>query len=128
MGEGRLLSIGWTAPPLGFVKLNTDGSHCQYRGCIGGGGLLRGHCGSWLGGFTSHASLGSPWLAVLLEIKDLMERSWCIRVTWIHREANYPTDWLARQGASSMDHGLRELVNSSPELDLLLLKDRLAVP
>ncbi|XP_057444909.1 uncharacterized protein LOC130737162 [Lotus japonicus] len=65
---------------------------------------------------------------VFLEINELMERSWCIRVAWIHREANFPADWRAGQGAASVDQGLTELINSRPELDLLLLKDRLAVP
>ncbi|PNX90504.1 ribonuclease H, partial [Trifolium pratense] len=43
--------ITWKPPPVGWVRLNTDGAHSE-DGSIGCGGIIRGSDGEWLGGFA----------------------------------------------------------------------------
>lgn len=42
----------WMKPPLGWFKLNTDGSSIQQRKVAGGGGVLRDGFGNWVVGFS----------------------------------------------------------------------------
>ena len=44
--------VGWCKPPLGWRKLNTDGSFLADIGIVGGGGLVRDDKASWQGGFS----------------------------------------------------------------------------
>lgn len=54
----RLLSIKWEAPPIGFIKLNVDGSVLEANSVMGTGGLLRSETGDWLKGFSSYEGVG----------------------------------------------------------------------
>jgi ribonuclease HI len=56
--------INWKTPPVGWVKLNTDGS-CGADGCIGCGGIIRGSDGEWLEGFAKYVGHGTAYLAEL---------------------------------------------------------------
>lgn len=42
----------WVKPPLGWFKLNTDGSSNQYRG-LARGGVIRDAFENWVVGFSS---------------------------------------------------------------------------
>ena len=53
----KLLSIGWKPPPLGFYKLNTDGSAKSNPGMVGVGGLIRDYTGHWIGGFSRNIGI-----------------------------------------------------------------------
>ncbi|XP_057432017.1 uncharacterized protein LOC130724749 [Lotus japonicus] len=64
----------------------------------------------------------------LLEIKGLLARDWTIKLAWINRETNFSADYLARQGSSAPEPDFRVVENPSPELDLLLMRDKLVVP
>ena len=44
--------IKWVSPPLGWFKLNTDGSSLGNPGMARGGGVIRNHVGEWVGGFS----------------------------------------------------------------------------
>ncbi|KAK4726506.1 hypothetical protein R3W88_031423 [Solanum pinnatisectum] len=43
--------IQWFLPPLGFYKLNTDGSFSKNKGIGGIGGIIRNSSGGWMVGF-----------------------------------------------------------------------------
>jgi ribonuclease HI len=59
-----VVSVRWSPPPRGWVRLNTNGS-CRDCGHIGCGGIIRGSDGEWLGGFSKYISIGSAYLAEL---------------------------------------------------------------
>ena len=65
-----VVSIKWHAPPLGWAKLNTDGSSLGNSGLAGGGGVIRDSCGSWLGGFSQHIGHTASVQAELRAFKD----------------------------------------------------------
>ena len=44
--------IGWTPPPVGFFKLNTDGSTKENPSLAMASGLIRDHNRSWITSFT----------------------------------------------------------------------------
>lgn len=46
-----VVNISWHSPPLGFIKLNTDGSALSNPGQLGVGGVFRDEFGNWMGGF-----------------------------------------------------------------------------
>ena len=48
----KSLFISWKPPPLGFFKLNTDGSTKGNLGMVGASGLIRDHKGNWISGFS----------------------------------------------------------------------------
>lgn len=45
--------IKWEKPLPNWYRLNTDGSSLGNLGKAGGGGLIRDHTGTWVGGFAS---------------------------------------------------------------------------
>jgi hypothetical protein len=57
--------IGWTPPPFGFVKLNSDGSAFENPGSSGAGRVLRDCAGKWLSGFTRHIGVTTFFMAEL---------------------------------------------------------------
>lgn len=65
----RQVLVGWSPPPGGFFKLNTDGSVSKNPGRAGVGGLIRDHNGRWIGGF------GRP----LGITNSLMAEAWALR-------------------------------------------------
>ena len=48
--------IKWSPPPLGWFKLNTNGSSLGNPGLAGGGDVIRNHLGEWVGGFSQAIS------------------------------------------------------------------------
>jgi ribonuclease HI len=60
----RVVFVSWKPPPVGWVRLNTDGS-CRDGGHIGCGGIIRGSDGEWLGGYSKYIGIGSAYLAEL---------------------------------------------------------------
>lgn len=53
----KVLAIYWEMPPPPFVKLNIDGSSLGNPGLLGGGGVIRNHCGDVLQAFSSFYGL-----------------------------------------------------------------------
>lgn len=55
--------IRWKRPPIGWKKLNTDGSQLGNNGRAGCGGVVRVEHGRWISGFTKHISSASSFVA-----------------------------------------------------------------
>ncbi|KAK3218139.1 hypothetical protein Dsin_012109 [Dipteronia sinensis] len=83
--DSFLVSIGWSPPSVGWVKLNVDGGCNINSGTISSSGVLRDHSKNWLKGFALNRGAGSalevelwgllkglPWLGTL----DLGELLW----------------------------------------------------
>jgi len=49
----RMVLLQWSHAPVGWVRLNTDGS-CKDGGHIDCGGIIRGSNGEWIGGFSEY--------------------------------------------------------------------------
>jgi ribonuclease HI len=65
-----MVPVKWHAPPLGWAKLNTDGSSLGNPGLAGGGGVIRDSSGSWLGGFSRYLGHTTSVQAELRALKD----------------------------------------------------------
>ncbi|KAF7842169.1 reverse transcriptase [Senna tora] len=81
----KYVTIGWETPPVGWWKLNIDGSCQGSLNLIGGGGLLRDSNGNWVHGFMK---------AILLDFSQA-------RVVHIFREGNACADTLAKHAVTS---------------------------
>ena len=64
------IPIKWVAPPLGWFKLNTDGSSLGNPGLARGGGIIRNHLGDWVGGFSRAIGYTTSVQAELRALKD----------------------------------------------------------
>lgn len=133
----------WSPPPLGWMKLNTDGSFRKDNRSMGGGGLILDSTSQWHGGFTWHGRGGDAFLAeakalheglqyawnqghrmvicevdckelfsvlssssdwqvhvhalILGAIREMLSRSWQMKLAWIGREINTSADWIAKE-------------------------------
>ncbi|KAM2975745.1 hypothetical protein FF1_001873 [Malus domestica] len=67
--------VFWRPPPVGWIKINTDGS-CKGNGQVGSGGVFRDSSGLFLGAFASSSSYPS---AVVTEIVAVIE---AIQIAW----------------------------------------------
>jgi ribonuclease HI len=65
--------IKWVSPPLGWFKLNTDGSSLGNPGMAGGGEVIRNHIGEWVGGFSRAIGATTSVQAELRALKDGLE-------------------------------------------------------
>jgi ribonuclease HI len=65
-----LLLLNGFSPPLGWFKLNTDGSSLGNPGLAGGGGVIRNHVGDWVGGFSRAIGFTTSVQAELRALKD----------------------------------------------------------
>jgi hypothetical protein len=61
--------VHWKPPPEGLIKLNVDGSFLEDGFRLGAGGVLRGHEGNWIAGFTHFGNGGDALLAELRAIQ-----------------------------------------------------------
>jgi hypothetical protein len=62
--------IGWTPPPTGFVKLNTNGSVLRNSGHASSGGLRRDNNGNWIQGFSHFLGITNSLVAELWGLWD----------------------------------------------------------
>uniref|UniRef100_A0A2N9HWM1 Reverse transcriptase domain-containing protein n=1 Tax=Fagus sylvatica TaxID=28930 RepID=A0A2N9HWM1_FAGSY len=62
--------IGWTPPPTGFVKLNTNGSVLHNPGHASSRGLLRDSNGNWIQGFSHFLGITNSLVAELWGLRD----------------------------------------------------------
>lgn len=53
----------WVPPPLGWVKVNVDGAVARSNRKAGCGGVIRGHWGEWLMGFSQPLGLAEVEVA-----------------------------------------------------------------
>ena len=79
--------------PMGWFKLNTDGSSIQHRGLAGGGGLIRDAFENWVIGFSSRFDFTSNIIAKLLALEHS------------HQVCQMPNIWhLAHQTPKNPSH------------------------
>ena len=79
--------------PMGWFKLNTDGSSIQHRGLAGGGGLIRDAFENWVIGFSSRFDFTSNIIAELLALEHS------------HQVCQMPNIWhLAHQTPKNPSH------------------------
>jgi ribonuclease HI len=64
------IPIKWVSPPLGWFKLNTDGSSLGNPGLAGGGGVICNHVGEWVGGFSRAIGVTTSVQVELRALKD----------------------------------------------------------
>uniref|UniRef100_A0A2N9GQQ4 RNase H type-1 domain-containing protein n=1 Tax=Fagus sylvatica TaxID=28930 RepID=A0A2N9GQQ4_FAGSY len=62
--------VKWVSPPLGWFKLNTDGSSLGNPGLAGSGRVIRNHVGDWVGGFSRAIGVTTSVQAELRALKD----------------------------------------------------------
>ena len=66
----RMVFVKWMKPPLGWFKLNTDGSSVQQRKVAAGGGVIRDGFGNWVVGFSIGFDFRSSVMAELSALRD----------------------------------------------------------
>ena len=59
------IQVKWTKPPMGWLKLNTDGSNVGNLGIASGGGLICNENGDWVMGFARSLGITSGVMAEL---------------------------------------------------------------
>ena len=69
----KVIQVAWEKPPLGWMKLNNDGSALGNPGKAGGGGLIRDHQGNWVRGFARAYDNTSSSIAELWALRDGLE-------------------------------------------------------
>ena len=69
----KVIRVAWEKPPLGWLKLNTDGSALGNPGKAEGGGLIRDHQGNWIRGFARAHGYSTSSLAELWALRDGLE-------------------------------------------------------
>ena len=62
--------IKWDKPPVGWMKLNTDGSVCGSVGVAGCGGVIRDDCGNWILGFNRRIGITNSFCAELWGLRE----------------------------------------------------------
>ncbi|GLT67469.1 hypothetical protein SLA2020_397770 [Shorea laevis] len=62
--------VGWSPPPPGFIKLNTDGSALTNPGTAGARGVFRNESGNWLLGYYRNIGFTSSLSAELWALRD----------------------------------------------------------
>ncbi|KAG7592734.1 Ribonuclease H domain [Arabidopsis thaliana x Arabidopsis arenosa] len=80
--------IGWSAPQMGWFKLNTDGASRGNPGLAAAGGVLRNEEGEWCGGFALNIGRCSAPLAELWGVYYGLYIAWEKRVTRLELEVD----------------------------------------
>ena len=65
-----VVEVGWEKPPMGWVKLNTDGSAIGSTGRASGGGVIRNHEGQWLKGYARPLGSSNSCMVELWALRD----------------------------------------------------------
>ncbi|KAJ1377718.1 Ribonuclease H domain [Sesbania bispinosa] len=68
--------LWWTAPHVGFTKLNVDGSFNPLTGMMRFGGAMRDSEGAWLWGFSAAGGMGSVIEAEIWALITDLQIAW----------------------------------------------------
>ena len=60
----------WLKPPIGWMKLNTDGASLGNPGAAGAGGLIRNSSGEWVKGFARSVGFATSVTAEFWALRD----------------------------------------------------------
>ncbi|KAH9722322.1 putative ribonuclease H protein [Citrus sinensis] len=120
--------IGWLPPPWPWYKLNTDGS-CKHTGAAAAGGVIRDSVGlslAWNVGIihllvevdslcvtqmiSQQMVVPNVSYALVVAIRDFLNRNWQINISHIYRKANSTADFMAKM-AHLVPHGLQLFSN-----------------
>lgn len=74
--RNKVVSVEWSFPLYGWVKLNTRGASKGNLRDDGSGGLIRSDSGSWIVGFTYHMGFCSAFIAELWGILKGLLLAW----------------------------------------------------
>ncbi|KAG7586822.1 Ribonuclease H domain [Arabidopsis thaliana x Arabidopsis arenosa] len=80
--------ISWTAPPEGWVKVNTDGASHGNPGKATAGGVLRDETGGWMVGFALHIGVCSAPMAELWGVYYGLYLAWERRATRVELDVD----------------------------------------
>ncbi|KAJ1381471.1 Ribonuclease H-like superfamily [Sesbania bispinosa] len=72
----KSVHVGWTPPPPGWVKFNTDGSVKDRGKKAACGGVLRDDLGCWLLGFSLNIGSASVLMSELRGIATTLDIAW----------------------------------------------------
>lgn len=62
--------IRWEKPPVGWMKLKTNGLACGNPSVAGCGGVTRNGCGQWISGFTRRIGATNSFIAELWGLRE----------------------------------------------------------
>lgn len=65
-----VIPVGWTRPPEGWAKLNSNGFALGNPGRVGGGGVFLNHDGEWIKGYARPLGYTSSCRAKLWALRD----------------------------------------------------------
>ena len=83
----KFIPVVWKPPPIGWIKVNTDGSF-NNNSRTGFGGVYRDHEGIFLGGFSSKVVVPSAIDAEILAVLEALQVAWVRRWTHIWLETD----------------------------------------
>ena len=109
----NVISVGWKPPPIGFFKLNIDGSTRSNPGMAGAGGLIRDHRGSWIGGFSRDIGFAHSLAAELWGLRDGLTLAKNLKIKKLHIEldAKVVTDFVTAQNTMA-NHPCNALISN----------------
>ena len=95
--------LGWTPPPLGFFKLNTDGLAQGNLGFACAGGLIRDSAGSWIRGFLHSIGFTTSLAVELWGLRDSLKlaRSLHIGKLIIEIDAKVVVDLISAENVAA---------------------------
>jgi ribonuclease HI len=97
--------LGWTPPPLGFFKLNTDGSAQGNPGFACAGGLIRDSAGRWIRGFLHLIGFTTSLAAKLWGLRDGLKLACSLHICKliIEIDAKVVVDLISVENAVAQD-------------------------
>ncbi|PKI31128.1 hypothetical protein CRG98_048481, partial [Punica granatum] len=90
------VNVGWTSPPSGWMKLNTDGSALRNSGRAGARGVLGNELGRWIRRFALFLGATNSLVAELWAIREglVMIRALDIQSLWVELDAKVVLDLI----------------------------------
>ncbi|KAJ1403682.1 Ribonuclease H domain [Sesbania bispinosa] len=117
LDSSLLGKLWWKIPPMGFSKLNVDGSLHSSDGSMGSGGVLRSSTGAWIWGFSGFHGTGNVVHAELLALRIGLLHVWDTGFRRIHYETDsLEVIHLLQNNPSLLDAGSLLLLDEIREL------------
>ncbi|OMP00857.1 hypothetical protein COLO4_12315 [Corchorus olitorius] len=110
------VQLSWDKPPEGWAKLNTDGSWNQASDDAAIGGVIRGHCGEWIIGFSQAIGKCSIDMAELWAIQQGISLAWSRGIRALEVESDSATSINMIKKGVSANHPLICVVEAIREM------------
>ncbi|KAK8565541.1 hypothetical protein V6N12_059099 [Hibiscus sabdariffa] len=90
--------VSWSKPPLGWVKLNSDGAVNMIMGLASCGGVIKDDKGRLLGSleFNHEVFYAGSCSTLLPYIMEMIARAWNVQLNHVVREGNVLADMIAK--------------------------------